>query len=265
MSVRSLRAIPVEGELTIPYISLSMTPLERQKQLKGQYFFDCSCEYCLSSLTCGQPDMPATLKVGIPTKDILQLEQEADRLQALAADAPSSEEEAEILNKALKLFNPYKDVYPKWRSPWPTINYALMQVYLDLGHWLRAVAHALQLYFYISPVWYPQEWHPLRAVRTFVLLKIGLELGFQTSEGPNKEHFRQTLNRYDIDWPVVIAALRNEVDATIPIGFGLDSSFAAAVKPCLDDVPQQWQKVQKGAWDGQRRKLEMLANDLVGQ
>ncbi|KAL8865464.1 MAG: hypothetical protein Q9174_006871, partial [Haloplaca sp. 1 TL-2023] len=267
MSIRSVRAIPMEGELTIPYIPMPTPSSERQKQLKDQYFFDCSCEYCHASLSCGQPDMPASLKVGMPMNDILQLEQEADLLQARAADARSSKEAAATLTKALKLFHPYKDVYPKWRPPWPEINHNLTEIYLDrnMGQWLLAVAHALQAYFYISPVLYPDEWNPLRAVKTLTLLRLVLELGFQTNEGLDKKRYKQALKKYGIDWPVVAAALANEVASTIPKGFGLDSSFAAAAKPSLEGLLQYWQKVRKGAWDEERGKLQVLANDVIYQ
>lgn len=262
LSVRSLQSIPAGGELTISYVDTTMLRSERQEKLRSNYYFDCDCDYCRSSLTCGQPDTPESLRTKMSTNEILQLEREGRRLQALSEDA-EQQEQVEILSKALKMFRPYKDIYPLWRSPWPAINFNMNLVRLGLGHWIMALAHGLKAYFYTEPVLYPLEWHPVRTVRTFVLLKIIFELGYQVNEGPNRVQFQEALKKYNVDWPVVIAALGDEINAAIPRGFGTESSFAAAFKPCWEGILSDQAKMGKDRWEGERGKLKALADDLV--
>ncbi|KAL9606220.1 MAG: hypothetical protein Q9179_000617 [Wetmoreana sp. 5 TL-2023] len=262
LSVRSLQAIPAGGELTISYVDISMSRSERQKKLKSSYYFECACSYCSASLTCGQPDIPESLRVKMSNDEILRLEKEGNRLQALAADA-APEKKAGILDQAVDLFRPYKDIYPIWRYPWPLINYTVELVCIDQGHWLMAFARALKAYFYTEPVHYPLTWHPVRTVRTFVLLKIIFELGYQANQGPDSEQYSAALAKYNIHFPAVIAALVDEIDAAIPNGFGTYSSFAAQFRPCREGTLSQRPHMEKDAWEKERVKLRRLADELV--
>ncbi|KAL8777903.1 MAG: hypothetical protein Q9194_002292 [Teloschistes cf. exilis] len=262
LSVRSLGLIPAGGELTISYIDTTMSCRERQRTLKANYYFDCSCPYCNASLSCREHDIPEPLKAKMTADKISQLEKEGCRVSGLAVEAPL-EKKTDLLKQAAALFRPHEDAYPLWRYPRSLINYYLELISIDLGHWLSALGYALKAYLYIEPVQYRLSWHPIRTVRTFVLLKIIVEAGYQSNEGPVSHLYKGALQQFGTDWPLVIAALAGEIDAAIPQGFGMESSFAAEFKSFRDNVSQH-PKPGKEAWQKERVKLNQLAKELVG-
>lgn len=46
IELRSLGKIAEGEELTVAYVDFLNLSEERQRLLKAQYFFDCTCEYC---------------------------------------------------------------------------------------------------------------------------------------------------------------------------------------------------------------------------
>lgn len=46
IELRSLGKIPEGEELTVSYVDFLNLSEERQRLLKAQYFFDCTCEHC---------------------------------------------------------------------------------------------------------------------------------------------------------------------------------------------------------------------------
>ncbi|KAI4259679.1 MAG: hypothetical protein LQ352_000612 [Teloschistes flavicans] len=262
LSVRSIESIPAGGELTISYIDTTMSYRERQKTLKANYYFDCSCHYCSASLSCGEHDIPEPLGAKMTAQKISQLEIEGRRVSSLAEEAPL-EKRSDLLKQAAALFQPHEDTWPLWRYPRSLVNYYQELISIDLGHWLSALGYALKAYLYIEPMQYRLSWHPVRIVRTFVLLKIIVEAGYQSNEGPDSHLYQGALQQFGSNWPLIIAALAGEVDAAVPQGFGMESSFAAEFRSFRENVSQH-PKPGKEAWQKERVKLMDLATELVG-
>lgn len=263
LSIRSLRPIPANAELTISYTDITKQSHRRQLDLRSMYYFNCTCEYCTNNLTCGLPDVPTALEKGLSSAKILNLEAEGERLQSLAGDAtPASK--VKLLDQVMKLFVPYKDIYPVWRHPWPSIRDEVRLLHWNLDHWSVATVHGLKAYFFIDPMLYPNAWHPVRIQRVFVLFKLIRELLYQMFVAPDDggDRVEGDLKKYNIQWLSVNKGLEEEIEAAIPKGFGTESSFAEEYRRLpKSESPEKWG--MKVDWVGERAKLERAAREIA--
>lgn len=262
LSIRSLRPIAADSELTISYVDITAPSHQRQEGLRPMYYFDCMCEYCTSKITCGQPDDPAAMKSRLTSATIRDLEAEGKRLEALAEGIPPKEKSG-LLDQAMDLFLTYRNVYPVWRYPWPSVRneYRLMQ--WNHGQKSVAIVHALKAYFFIDPVIYPISWHPIRTVRTFTLLKMIYELQYQMLRSPDGgDAVEGDFKRYNIDWLSVNKGFEQEIEAAIPKAFGVGSSFAEEYKrlPKTGALEKYGRKMD---WAREQMKLKKAAADLA--
>ncbi|KAI4281109.1 MAG: hypothetical protein L6R38_003941 [Xanthoria sp. 2 TBL-2021] len=263
LSIRSLQSIPAGGELTISYTDITTPSHRRQLDLSSMYYFNCACEYCTKKLTCGLPDVPTALRNGLSSAKIVDLEAEGERLQALAGDATPADK-IQLLDQAMKLFVTYKDIYPVWRHPWPSIRDEMRLLQWNLDHWSIATVHALKAYLFIDPKLYPNPWHPIRIQRVFVLSKLIHELQYQMFASPdeNGDRVEGKLKEYNINWLSVNKGLEEEIEAAIPKAFGTESSFAEEYRR----LPKSESSEKYGLrmdWLGERAKLERAAREIV--
>lgn len=261
LSVRSLQSIPPGGELTQSYVDRSMSTSRRKQLLSSVYYFDCTCDYCRSALICDLPDLPDQSKSRLTPDDISKLEAEGLRLYSLSEKA-SPLERIGLLDQAMGLFCAVKDVYPIWRYPWPTIRHALVLAHMTLENWYEAFGHALKGYIFIEPVLYPILWEPLRTIKTFLLVKIMIEIEYNKSQARDTGNAAEELNKSHINWPVAISGLIAEIYAAIPKGFGADSSFAREFDQLRKGVAledDRW----KAIWGREHEKLKMAAHEMV--
>ncbi|CAO1606283.1 SET and MYND domain-containing protein 3 [Xanthoria calcicola] len=260
LSIRSLRPIPANAELTISYTDITKPSHRRQVDLRSMYYFKCTCEYCTKKLTCGLPDVPTALEKGLSSAKILDLEAEGERLQCLASDATPANK-IKLLDQAMVLLVPYKDIYPVWRHPWPSIRDEVKLLHWNLDHWSLATVHALKAYFFIDPMLYPNAWHPVRIQRVFVLFKLIRELQYQIYVSPD-DRVEGDLRKYNIQWLSVNMGLEGEIEAAIPKGFGTESSFAEEYRRLpKSESPEKWG--MKVDWVGERAKLERAAREIA--
>ncbi|KAL8992309.1 MAG: hypothetical protein Q9169_007201 [Polycauliona sp. 2 TL-2023] len=263
LAIRSLQPIAPDGELTISYTDITGSTRRRQIDLSSMYYFDCACEYCIKNFTCGMPDDPSTLTKGPPAAKILELEVEGEHLRSLVEDA-SPKEKYSLLNQAMSLFAPYKDSYPAWRHPWPSIRNDMGLLQWNLDHWSTATLHALKSYFFIDPILYPTTWHPIRIQRVLVLLKLIRELQYQIHASPddNGDQVEGELKEYNIIWLAVNKGLASEIEAAIPKAFGVESSFAEEYR----HLPQSESPEKYGLrmdWPAERAKLAKAAMEKI--
>ncbi|KAL8813716.1 MAG: hypothetical protein Q9200_000053 [Gallowayella weberi] len=262
LSIRSLRSVSAGSELTISYVDITAPSHQRRKELMPMYYFECTCEYCTSKLTCGQPDVPAVLNAGLPSAKIFKLEAEGKRLEELA-EAVSPTEKAKLLDQAMNLFVSFKNIYPLWRYPWPSIRNELSMVQWRIGQLSLAICHALKSYFFIDPVVYPGLWHPIRTVRTFTLLKMLYELQYQMFRSADGgDQVEGGLKGYSIDWLSVNKGLEHEIEDAMPKCFGTESSFAEEYNR-LPKLGSQEKYGRTIDWTKERAKLRKAANELV--
>lgn len=258
LAIQSLEAVPKGKELTISYVDPKTPTTKRQKELQSKWYFMCTCNYCTNALTCGQLDLPPSLKSGVSAGDLSRLDSEGRRLQKLALNA-SADEEVNLLIRAMGLFTPYKMIYPVWRSPWSSIRHDIKAAHIGQGDWASALGHALKIYLYIDPVLFPITWNPHRAVETYGLLKIIMEILFQLTKSERNDELLKELWDFKIDFPTVIRHLSDEVEGTCKKGFGPRSPVAE------DIIGYDEQGIDFGRcdWQSELAKLKRAADNLV--
>ncbi|KAH8149607.1 uncharacterized protein LAJ45_06237 [Morchella importuna] len=140
VSVRALREIAKDEEITISYIDNTNPTSRRRSELQGRYFFTCSCQKCVSPATC------SGLKevfIDIPGVTTSNLEE-----YAWAAISTPSED---VLLKAIRALHTTK-LWPLQRQPLPLLHHELIHsVYIPLSKWPQALLHSLLLYLYVDP------------------------------------------------------------------------------------------------------------------
>lgn len=102
------------------------------------------------------------------------------------------------------------------------------------------MAHALKGFFYVDPVVYVQEWHPVRVVHGWVLVRVvGLVAALLSEEGEEGKGGRDNvkgLEKYGIEWGVVLWGLLRRVKAVVGRSHGEESSFARMVGGRVEEV-----------------------------
>lgn len=257
LAIRSLRTIPPGAEVTISYVNPRTPAIERQTQLRNQWFFTCSCDYSTKALTCGQADIPPSLSCGMSAEELAKLDNEGRRLQEQASTAPT--EALEILTRAMALFTPHKAIYPLWRSPWMSIRHDIISAHISQGNWASALGHALKMYLYIDPVLFPDTWNPQRAAETYGLLKIVMEIMHELTKPERNEQLLGELQDYRIDFPSVARHLSEEVESTFKKGFGPRSPIAED----LESYEKQAMGFGRSDWQVEVLKLRKAADALV--
>ena len=93
--------------------------------------------------------------------------------------------------------------------------------------WATAVRCALRAYYDIEPVHYPLEWHPVRVVRKWVLLKLLGSLILDVHEGhPSVQGLREA----SVEWAIIGAELWTEIMKGVKLSHGEDCSLAQKVR-----------------------------------
>ena len=133
-----------------------------------------------------------------------------------------------------------------------------MLVAMTLQNWSHALVHALNAYFYIDPVHYPQSWHPLRIVRKWVLFRLVSQVAYLQSAGEAK-----ALEKYSIDWAIVGWGLLTEVRDGVDKSHGDENLFAKEVKQMYQQ--DMWVELSKSAGkegvEKEWQKLRMIADE----
>ena len=213
--MRSLAAIEADTELTMSYIDTTQLTAIRQSELRSRYFFECTCSPCSASITNGivEPTTDPTLH---------QIENSAMSLQA-EADKLSPVEATTKLQRALEIFKNY----PPYYQPYASIHHNAFLNAVVLRNWPLALHYALQAYFDIDPIHYRLNWHPVRVVREWVLLRLVVQIAALVQEG---DESLKELARIDIDWRIVVEGLWREVSTGVLLSHGEDNALVEEVQ-----------------------------------
>ena len=244
LALRSLAPIEADGELTIAYIDTTQPTATRKSELQARYFFSCICPSCSAGTTNGMPD---------PTVDstFQQVEGHALNLQAEAIKLSPSKASAQ-LKSALELVSNY----PPYRQPYASIQHNAFLNAVARQDWSLALKYALKAYFAIEPVHYPLSWHPVRVVRKWVLLRLVVQIAGLTQE---KDENVKGLDRFEIDWRIVVEGLWREVSGGVVLSHGEENAFAEEVRIMgqgmgirgaglnMTNMEEEWAKLRKVA------------------
>lgn len=121
-----------------------------------------------------------------------------------------------LLKNAIVALDSVSPKRPLHAYPNPDIRHQMMLTAFDLQKWKMALQMALQGYWEIDPMIFPQETHPVRLVHKWVLLKIlmhasGIYVGL-------------------VKWPLVIWKLWEEVSDEVPRSHGVESALTREIR-----------------------------------
>jgi len=249
LSLRSLAPIPANTELTISYIDITNPTATRLSELRDRYFFTCACSACSTGSTNGIPD-PS------PDMTFSSISARAISLQTQASSQPPKLA-APLLKEALTLFTPY----PPHHQPYPAILHTAFLNAIARQAWPTALVYALKAYFDIDPVHYQPDWHPVRVVRKWVLLRIVVQVAQLASEGDGSV---KVLERWGVDWRVVAVGLLKEMSVGVKMSHRDDSRLKAELEGFSNGLGLSGVKVGREAVKGEKMKLRIIANGGLG-
>ncbi|KAK6504187.1 hypothetical protein TWF506_002394 [Arthrobotrys conoides] len=238
LSIRSLKEIPKDTEITISYIDNLATRKERKEELKARYFFDCACSLCsseiqpLESSQCLKCNRPITANATTCTNcNEVVPEDELAAATALSASITTQRTKKgadKSINSTLKSL---KQLYgtrllPSTFPPIPQLHQDLAASYIDEGNWKSAFLHLLTLYVKVYPTIYATPYHPVRVVRTFTLAMVLIQVAVDAPEGFGER----------IDFTKVLYGLLTEVCGNVEKSHGGNSSFAEVVRRKMEEV-----------------------------
>lgn len=248
LTLRSLSPIPQATELTISYIDTTINTTTRLTDLQTRYFFTCTCPSCSTHTTNNLPDAPDTAFAAISVRAI--------ELQNTASSQQKPEQATPFLKQALDLFKPY----PPHLQPYPAILHTAFLNAVSLRNWPAALTYGLRAYFFIDAVHYEPDWHPVRIVRKWVLLRLVVQIAALMSEGNASV---KGLEKYGVDWQVFALGLLRDVEEGVGKSHGVDSVFAKEVEGFARDAGMGGRSVEGEAVGREMGKLRRIAEDGV--
>lgn len=180
------------------------------------------------------------------------IEVRAMGLQAQASTKPP-DLAAPLLKEAIDLFRPY----PPHRQPQAAILHTGFLNAIARQAWPTALVCALKAYFEIDPVHYQPDWHPVRVVRKWVLLRLVVQIAQLASENDGS---LRSLSRFGIEWQVVALGLFGEITEGVGLSHGEDSKFKTEVEFFANELGLGGMKVGKEMFGNEKQKLKRVAD-----
>lgn len=277
ISIRALVPIGKDEEVFISYIDATNPFAIRQAELKHRYHFTCACAQCLrgsntpqdlfskpanqlderwSSLAdearqkqAADPQRYAPYQLGdsLPEQRLAGLQGEAFDLLAEAQRC----NDIFIVTKAMALCNDTK-MWPLVRQPQPALHQQSFLVNLSAGRYGLSFEDSLKLYYFIDPLLYPQEWHPVRVANKW---RFAMLAQYLSSE--HNDTIAQMIAQSGLYFEVVFLSLLKEVRKLLPKSHGMDGQFGQF-------VAMVWQSFLK-LDDAKRASLESRVTEQMAR
>ncbi|KZF23795.1 SET domain-containing protein [Xylona heveae TC161] len=230
VSMRSLRDIPKDEEITISYIDCTNSISIRQSELSKRYFFTCNCPKCTSGPTQREDVFLNT--------EISRSEAEAAEAEgfSLLEDANQSADHLTAFNKleyAMQFMRKRSHLWSFDRQPWPSMRQRMSVSCISLGKWDLALGHSLRTYFDVDPILFPPPFHPVRLVHKWTLTMLVLHISQLSAE---KDPSVERLQDLDLNYGKIIWGLMIEVENNVDLSHGPKSTFAGIVKEKFEEI-----------------------------
>ncbi|KAK6505571.1 hypothetical protein TWF481_007464 [Arthrobotrys musiformis] len=237
LSIRSLKEIPKDAEITISYIDNLSTRKERKEDLKSRYFFDCACSLCSSDVQPLESSRCPKCKGSIPSNTTtcpncnqITPDDELSAAIALAASTTTQRTKRNADKSPTTTLKSLQSLYsanlPPTFPPIPQLHQDLATSYIDEANWKTAFLHLLTLYVKVYPAVYATPYHPVRVVRTFTLAMVLIQIAVDAPEGLGE----------NIDFTKVLYGLLTEVCGNVEKSHGGQSTFAEVVRRKMEEV-----------------------------
>ena len=223
LSLRSLREIAADEEITISYVDTTNPTSARRNELSSRYFFTCQCPACRSGLTNGQPEMTISLPIQRLVNDAIVLQHQAAALSPLEASTK--------LEEGMSLLQ--RDEFPPSHQPYASLLHSTFLSALAAQDWARALKYATLTTRDVEPIQYPLPWHPIRLVRKWVLLRLLVHIA--TLDAENDETVK-VLKKLNINHVLVSQGLWKELRNEVAKSHGDDTRFAREIQTFGEEI-----------------------------
>ena len=247
--LRSLRQIATNEEITISYIDTTNQTSSRQDELSSRYFFTCQCSACQNRLTNGQPEMAMSAATQ-------QLANDAIALQLQAAALPSMDAKGKLEEAISRLKG---ENFPPHHQPYASLLHSLFLCALGAQDWAHALKVALVTRRCIEPVQYPLPWHPIRVVKSWVLLRLLVHIATLAAES---EEALGDLRGLDVNYILLSRGLWKRVNDDVAKSHGGHSRLAREVKSFGGEIGAEGSKADDEGLELEWAKIEKMAETL---
>jgi len=257
-SFRSLRRMAKHEEIFISYVDGTNPFTLRQAELKDRYAFVCACSKCqLGGSQCEDAfSKPASqLSSGLPRSGLHAYEQrdfasnpafavgetiEEKRLSGLqgsvfrALESARNDKDSHAAGqKCEEIMRICHDsgLWPLTRQPYAAARDELFARMCADGKPSIALGHGIRRHFSIDPVLYEQDFHPVRVVHAWALVKVLMWL-YGRPEDPQT----QAMLRAGFDFVVPIWRLLRTLRLLVRKSHGEDSRFASEVEEMAEEI-----------------------------
>lgn len=166
LCVTSIKHIESDTEITIPYVDIGIPKIQRQKDLKSHFFFDCDCAKCLNN---ENENLVSNYK---PMESfdfdlIDEIEGEFDHVQSLCEKMKNNDEKIRIMIDCL---GQILTIYPKEHKKVLLLYYQIYETFRDLNLMNEAVIYLRNIVDVYKTI-YPENW-PIVGVKLFELAQL---------------------------------------------------------------------------------------------
>ena len=253
-SIRSIRDVAKDEQVTISYIDNTYKRSTRRGQLRTGYFFECQCLGCVppdnkflarDSFLCENPKCKCLIaEPGLSdtfscpkchTSQSLSLNSlrslEVKAIEVLEKGSFPTQNITTLLNDILLPTLASLTSCPQWpsvRQPAPALRRQIYQLALDAGNYEAAFHHSNMLSSPPLIELQPEPFHPLRTVHIFTTATLIALLAAQEN---NVEYLKRAWELLRVSWGLVrgthgegsefakrVAAKRGEVEADLSMG-----------------------------------------------
>ncbi|KIX06381.1 uncharacterized protein Z518_04357 [Rhinocladiella mackenziei CBS 650.93] len=155
ISVYAVRSIAKDEEITLSYIDTTYPFDRRQHELRGRYFFTCSCDLCAKG-----PNSPRDHYLSPPPSTAIDIGNEAEHILLRVEAKPGLEHTQidEIRDRMEQLAN--TGVWPLHRYPFPQLRQQLLSALLNLNRFPEALLQSAMLVRMTLPIMFEQDYDP---------------------------------------------------------------------------------------------------------
>jgi SET and MYND domain-containing protein len=254
--VKALRDIEQDEQIFISYVDSTNPYAKRQMELAERYFFQCDCPKCRHGLNARE-DLFLTSPIDFP--GLIHVGNEALELLA-SVKGDEGSVKVQKLESAMGTLSK-TSVWPITRQPYPQLRDELIVALLESQQFPDSFLQSVIRHLRVDPVLFPDSWHPIRTVHSWVLAKLAIYI----SQGINLTSETVDLGKYNLDLGLIAYSIVDKLykrDDALP---SVHKILEAKYKEICDEFeskglrPTSMNKEIEAEWI----KMEKLADESL--
>ena len=185
-----------------------------------------------------------------------QLANDAIALQLQAATLPSTNAKGK-LEEAISLLE--EENLPPHHQPYASLLHSLFLCALGAQDWAHALNVALITRRCVEPVQYPLPWHPIRVVKSWVLLRLLVHIATLDAKS---EGTLGTLGGLGVNYLLLSQGLWKQVNDGVAKSHGGHSRLAREVRLFGEEIGAEGSKADDERLEFEWAKIEKMAESL---